>query len=39
VGEHGNEKVITEYVKNRGRAGEEYKKIHDENQLKLFQDL
>ena len=39
VGEHGNEKVITEYVKNQGRAGEEYKKIHDENQLKLFQDL
>jgi len=39
VGEHGNEKVITEHVKNQGRAGEEYKKIHDENQLKLFQDL
>ena len=39
VGEHGNEKVITEYVKNQGRAGEEYKKIHDENHLKLFQDL
>ena len=39
VGEHGNEKVITEYVKNQGRAGDEYKKIHDENQLKLFQDL
>jgi len=39
VGEHGNEKVITEYVKNQGRAGDEYKKIHDENQLQLFQDL
>ena len=39
VGEHGNEKVITEYVRNQGRAGDEYKKIHDENQLQLFQDL
>jgi len=26
-------------VKNQGRAGDEYKKIHDENQLQLFQDL
>jgi len=39
VGEHGNEKVITEYVRNQGRAGDEYKKIHDESQLQLFQDL
>ena len=39
VGEHGNEKMITEYVKNQGRAGDECKKIHDESQLQLFQDL
>ena len=39
VGEHGNEKVVTEYIKNQGRAQEGYKAIHEEKQLKLFQDL
>ena len=39
VGEHGNEKVITEYVKNQGRTQEGYKKIYEESQLELFQDL
>jgi len=39
VGEHGNERTIAEYVKNQGRDGSGYRKIHDENQLKLFEDL
>ena len=39
VGEHGNEKVIIEYVKNQGRKQDEYKKIDDEKQFDLFQDL
>ena len=39
VGERGNEKVITEYVKSQGRKQEEYKKIYDEKQFELFQDL
>jgi len=35
VGQYGNEKVITEYVKNQGKT---YKQIY-QNQLKLFEDL
>ena len=36
VGEHGDEKVIAEYVKNQGRKLENYKKIHDDKQVELF---
>jgi REP element-mobilizing transposase RayT len=36
VGEHGTEKVITEYVKNQGRNMKEYKKIYDNKQMELF---
>ena len=36
VGEHGNEAVIQKYVKNQGRNLDEYKKIHEGKQLKLF---
>ena len=39
VGEHGNEEVIAEYIKNQGRKTEGYKKIHDERQLELFESL
>ena len=39
VGEHGNELVLTEYVKNQGRNRDEYKKIYHKSQLELFQDL
>ena len=33
VGKHGNEDTIANYVK---RQGQEYKKMHDDYQLKLF---
>ena len=36
VGEHGDEQVITRYVKNQGRNPEEYEKIHEDRQLELF---
>ena len=36
VGEHGNEMVIREYVKNQGRSLDEYQKIHERKQLELF---
>ena len=36
VGEHGDEQVITRYVKNQGRNPEEYEKIHENRQLELF---
>ena len=39
VGEHGDEAVITKYVKNQGRDPKEYKAIYDEKQLNLFSDL
>jgi REP element-mobilizing transposase RayT len=39
VWEHGNEKVITEYVKNQGREQVGYKKIYEEKQFELFDDL
>ena len=39
VGEHGNEEVISEYIKNQGRKTDGYKKIHEERQLELFESL
>jgi len=36
VGEHGDEQVITRYVKNQGRKPEDYEKIHENKQLELF---
>ena len=33
VGKHGNENMISKYVKNQGQ---DYKKIHENKQLKLF---
>jgi REP element-mobilizing transposase RayT len=39
VGEHGTEKVITEYIKKHGRNMEGYKKIHDDKQLELFESM
>jgi len=35
VGEHGNEDVIANYVKNQGTQ-KQYKQLHKETQLKLF---
>ena len=37
VGEHGNEEVIGEYIRNQGRDMKGYKKIHDEKQPELFE--
>ena len=37
VGEHGTEKVITEYIKNQGRNMVQYKRIYNEKQLGLFE--
>jgi REP element-mobilizing transposase RayT len=39
VGEHGTEKVITEYIKNQGRNTQGYQKIYDEKQLDLFESM
>jgi REP element-mobilizing transposase RayT len=39
VGEHGDGKVISEYVKNQGREPQEYKKIHDHKQFELFENM
>ena len=39
VGEHGNEDTITKYIRNQGRNMEEYKKIHDDKQLDLFESM
>ena len=36
VGEHGDEDVITRYVRNQGRKTEGYEKIHENRQLELF---
>ena len=36
VGEHGDEEIISRYVKNQGRNPEEYKKIYENKQLELF---
>jgi REP element-mobilizing transposase RayT len=36
VGEHGDEQVISRYVKNQGRDPEGYEKIHESRQLELF---
>ena len=37
IGEHGNEKVISEYIKNQGRNPAEYRMIYESKQLELFQ--
>jgi REP element-mobilizing transposase RayT len=37
VGEHGNEEVIGEYIRNQGRDMKGYKNIHDEKQPELFE--
>ena len=37
VGEHGNEEVIGEYIRNQGRDMKGYKRIHDEKQQGLFE--
>ena len=36
VGEHGDEKVIQQYVRRQGRNPEDYQKIHEGKQLELF---
>jgi len=36
VGEHGDEHVITRYIKNQGRKSEGYEKIFENRQLELF---
>jgi hypothetical protein len=36
VGEHGDEKEITQYVKNQGRNPEEYEQIYENKELELF---
>ena len=36
VGEHGSEAVIREYVMKQGRNLENYQKLHEGKQLKLF---
>jgi REP element-mobilizing transposase RayT len=36
VGEHGNENVIAEYVKNQGREPAKYKQLYNDRQLSLF---
>jgi len=38
VGHKGNETSVSDYVRNQGRANE-YKQIHREDQLSLFDDL
>ena len=39
IGEHGNEEVITEYIRNQGREKDGYKKIYDEKQPELFESM
>ena len=36
VGEHGSEGTIREYVRKQGRKLENYQKLHEGKQLKLF---
>jgi REP element-mobilizing transposase RayT len=36
AGEHGDEQVISRYVKNQGRSQDEYKKIYESEQQELF---
>jgi putative transposase len=36
VGKHGNEEMISNYVRNQGRNPADYQKIHEEKQLALF---
>jgi REP element-mobilizing transposase RayT len=37
VGKYGNEEVIRNYVRNHGRNPDEYKKMYEDRQLKLFE--
>jgi len=39
VGEHGDEEIIAKYIRNQGRKTEGYKKIHDDMQLCLFENM
>ena len=39
VGEHGTERIITEYIKKHGGNVERYQKIYDEKQLDLFETM
>jgi REP element-mobilizing transposase RayT len=36
VGDHGDEKMMQQHVKNQRRNTENYQKIHEGNQLELF---
>ena len=37
TGKHGDEELISNYVRNQGRNPEEYKTIYVDRQLKLFE--
>ena len=37
VSKHGDEELISSYVKNQGRNPAEYKKLYEDRQLKLFE--
>lgn len=37
VSKHGDEELISSYVKNQGRNPEGYKKLYEDRQLKLFE--
>jgi len=37
VSKHGDEELISSYVKNQGRNPAEYKKLYKDKQLKLFE--
>lgn len=37
VGKYGNEEVIRNYVRNQGRNPDEYIKLYEDRQLKLFE--
>ena len=37
VSKHGDEELISSYVKNQGRNPVEYKKLYEDRQLKLFE--
>lgn len=36
VGKHGDENMIAKYVKNQGKEGGEYKRLHEDRQSSLF---
>ena len=37
VSKHGDEELISSYVKNQGRNPTEYKRLYEDRQLKLFE--